>query len=81
MIVHDFASVEEEIKLLFATEAYGMGAYAPDVWRVIHFVPPGSFESSFMLEANNCIDFWEKQNKHPFWHTRTQVDIKNYKIF
>lgn len=44
-IVHDFASSKGEIKLLFATEAYGMGADASDVRRILHLGPPNSLES------------------------------------
>ena len=33
------------LRLLFATEAYGMGADAPDVRRIIHITPPKSIES------------------------------------
>lgn len=33
------------IKLLFATEAYGMGADSPNVDRIVHIGPPGSAES------------------------------------
>ena len=33
------------LRLLFATEAYGMGTDAPDIKRVVHFGPPASLES------------------------------------
>ena len=36
------------LRLLFATEAYGMGADAPDVRRVIHITPPNSIESKYI---------------------------------
>ena len=37
------------IRLLFATEAYGMGADAPDVRRIIHIGPPASLESKRLV--------------------------------
>ena len=33
------------LRLLLATEAYGMGTDAPDVRRIIHITPPASMES------------------------------------
>ena len=44
-IVPDMGDVSGKIKLLFATEAYGMGADAPDVRRIVHIGPPTSLES------------------------------------
>ena len=33
------------VRLLLATEAYGMGTDAPDIRRVIHIGPPTTIES------------------------------------
>lgn len=38
------------LKLLFATEAYSMGTDAPNIRRIIHFGPPSSLESKFLLK-------------------------------
>ena len=47
------ADVNGNISLLFATEAYGMGADAPNIRRIIHYGPPTSVESKIdNLQAN-----------------------------
>ena len=46
------ASPDGPIKLLFATEAYSLGADAPNVRRIVHVGPPGSLESKFSLFAS-----------------------------
>ncbi|CAG2248251.1 unnamed protein product [Mytilus edulis] len=45
IIVDDMADVNGNISLLFATEAYGMGADAPNIRRIIHYGPPTSVET------------------------------------
>ena len=45
VVVEDMGQKNGNIRLLFATEAYGMGADAPDVRRIVHFGPPSSVES------------------------------------
>ena len=46
-IVDDMGDTKGKIKLLFATEAYGMGADAPDVRQIVHIGPPTSLESMY----------------------------------
>ena len=36
------------VRLLFATEAYGMGADAPDIRHIFHIGPPNSIECRYM---------------------------------
>ena len=54
-IVKDMTDPDGRIRLLFATEAYGMGADAPDVRRIIHIGPPSSLESKCSF---NTTDFF-----------------------
>ena len=42
------------LRLLFATEAYGMGCDAPDVRRIIHISPPSCIES--VLSSNIALN-------------------------
>ena len=44
-VASDLRNKEGDIKLLFATEAYGMGADSPDIRRIVHVGPPNSLES------------------------------------
>ena len=37
------------VRLLFATEAYGMGADAPDIRHIFHIGPPNSIECKYDL--------------------------------
>ena len=39
------------VRLLLATEAYGMGADAPNVRHVIHIGPPSSIESKYTTQS------------------------------
>lgn len=52
IVVHDMANPDGYIKMLFSTEAYGMGADAPDVRRIIHVGPPTSLESKYEMIIN-----------------------------
>ena len=36
---------DSKLRLLFATEAYGIGADSPDIRRVVHVGPPNTIES------------------------------------
>ncbi|CAC5417459.1 recQ [Mytilus coruscus] len=51
IIVDDMADVNGNISLLFATEAYGMGADAPNIRRIIHYGPPTSVETVDIVSA------------------------------
>ncbi|CAC5405749.1 recQ [Mytilus coruscus] len=53
IIVDDMAKVNGNISLLFATEAYGMGADAPNIRRIIHYGPPTSIET-YMQEIGRA---------------------------
>ncbi|XP_052061720.1 uncharacterized protein LOC127701794 [Mytilus californianus] len=46
-IAQNMADTNGSIKLLFATQAYGMGTDAPDVERVCHIGPPSSLECKY----------------------------------
>lgn len=46
-IAQNMADTHGSIKLLFATQAYGMGTDAPDVERVCHIGPPSSLECKY----------------------------------
>lgn len=48
--VHKMCYTSSHLKLLFATEAYSMGTDAPKIRRIIHFGPPSSLESKFLLK-------------------------------
>ena len=56
-IVKDMTNPDGRTRLLFATEAYGMGADAPDVRRIIHIGQPSSLESKCSF---NTTDFLSK---------------------
>ena len=45
----DMGTVSGSIKLLFATEAYSMGADAANVSRVFHITPPSNLESKILI--------------------------------
>ena len=45
LITTSMKTPNSTLRLLFATEAYGMGTDAPDIKRVVHFGPPASLES------------------------------------
>ena len=47
MITNAMQDPDGNLRLLFATEAYGMGADPPDVRRVVHVGPPTSIESEW----------------------------------
>ena len=47
LITHAMQDPEGNLRLLLATEAYGMGADPPDVHDVIHVGPPSSLESVY----------------------------------
>ncbi|CAG2246678.1 unnamed protein product [Mytilus edulis] len=53
ILVDDMADVNGNISLLFATEAYGMGADAPNIRRIIHYGPPTSVET-YMQEIGRA---------------------------
>ncbi|XP_070581643.1 ATP-dependent DNA helicase RecQ-like [Ptychodera flava] len=44
-VLQDMTSPSSSLRLLFATEAYGMGADAVDVTRIIHAGPPRTLET------------------------------------
>ena len=50
LISKSMLCAESTLKLLFATEAYGMGADAPDVERIIHISPPNCLESKLVQQ-------------------------------
>lgn len=51
-ITQDMKDLEKgSLRLLYATEAYGMGIDVPDVRHVVHIGPPSTMES--MLHENN----------------------------
>ena len=58
-VSEELSDTDGKIQLLFATEAYGMGADAPDVRRIIHIGPPNSLESKicFILKLFTYDDF------------------------
>ena len=39
------------LRLLLATEAYGMGTDAPDVRRIVHITPPATIESKLAIHV------------------------------
>jgi len=44
-ILKSFALPQSELRLLFATEAFGMGVNVPDIRRIIHAGTPCTLES------------------------------------
>lgn len=48
-LANDLSMKNGKIKLLFATEAYGMGTDAPDIHQIIHIGPPSSLEILYFL--------------------------------
>lgn len=54
-VAEEMRDANGKVRMLFATEAYGMGADAPDVRRIMHIGPPNSLESKkfyvFELDA------------------------------
>ena len=44
-ITHSMQDPNGSVRLLFATEAYGMGADSPNVRRILHVGPPSTLES------------------------------------
>ena len=47
LIASSMNQVDSTLRVLFATEAYGMGADAPDVRQVIHIGVPSSLDSKY----------------------------------
>ena len=43
-ITHAMKKEQSNLRILLATDAYGMGTDAPDVRRVVHLGPPSSLE-------------------------------------
>jgi len=57
-IQHDLQQPEGPLRLLLATEAYGMGADCPNIRNVVHIGPPNTIESKYGIhstKANNSI--------------------------
>ena len=52
LIASSMARSDSSLRVLFATEAYGMGADAPDVRDVVHIGVPSSLDSKFV--SNMC---------------------------
>ena len=48
LIVRDMTDPFGNLRLLFATEAYGMGIDVPDIRQVVHVGPPSNIESKFL---------------------------------
>lgn len=48
-ISDDMQSTSGKIRILLATEAYGMGADPPDVRQVVHVGPPSTLESNCFI--------------------------------
>jgi len=54
-VLKSFALPQSELRLLFATEAFGMGVNVPDIRRIIHAGTPCTLESEsfqFICNAN-----------------------------
>ena len=47
LIVSDMRNPAGALRLLFATEAYGMGIDVPDIWKIVHIGPPSNLESMY----------------------------------
>ena len=54
-VASDLRHKEGQIKLLFATEAYGMGADSPDIRRIVHVGPPNSLESKHLFQIQKSL--------------------------
>ena len=54
-IVNDMRNPAGTIRLLFATEAYGMGIDVQDIRKIAHIGPPSNLES---LYTNIIFDFF-----------------------
>ena len=54
-VASDLRHKEGQIKLLFATEAYGMGADSPDIRRIVHVGPPNSLESKYLFQIQKSL--------------------------
>ncbi|VDI04411.1 Hypothetical predicted protein, partial [Mytilus galloprovincialis] len=53
-ITQDMKDLEKgSLRLLYATEAYGMGIDVPDVRHVVHIGPPSTMET-FVQEIGRC---------------------------
>jgi superfamily II DNA helicase RecQ len=48
-VYNEFKKKDSIIRLVFATEALGMGVDIPDIRRIIHLGPPYSVESKFSV--------------------------------
>ena len=56
LYTHDMKSETGELRLLFATQAYGMGADSPNVREIIHIGPPKDVESKYNhLQSPNIL--------------------------
>ena len=44
-ISHSMSRIDSSLRILFATEAYGMGTDAPDVRNIVHVGPPNGVKS------------------------------------
>ena len=47
LIVSDMGNPGGTLRLLFATEAYGMGIDVPDIRKIVHIGPPSNLESMY----------------------------------
>ena len=52
LIGSDMRNPAGALRLLFATEAYGMGIYVPDIPKIVHIGPPSNLESMY---SKNCL--------------------------
>ena len=48
LIAASMRKPDSQLRVLFATEAYGMGTDAPDVRQVIHIGPPNALDSEYL---------------------------------
>ncbi len=49
VITASMRKTDSKLRLLFAMEAYGMGADAPNIRNVFHIGPPNTLESKLRL--------------------------------
>ena len=47
-ITLEFVKLDSKIRLIFATEAFGMGVDVPDIARIIHVGTPTNLECKFV---------------------------------